>query len=401
MSIRVGVVGTGFIGRGAVDLIGKTPGMCVSRVLTRREFDGVRGIGAGMLTHSPEQLADESDIIVECSGDAVHATKVLDEIARAGLPIITMDAELQVTTGSYFASRTYFTEADGDQPGCLARLKAEAESMGFVPWVYGNIKGYLNRNPSREDMVYWSARQDLTLDQCTAFTDGSKLEIEQVLVANGLNADILEGGMDGGKVDDLKDIDYLATLARSRSRPLSDYALCAKAPPGVFLLADHELAHRIAGYGPFEKLMTRQGYCLLVRTYHLTFMEIPRTIDHVIRDRPPLLNNSTEPRYGAAAIAKVPLKPGRTIQRALGSFEVRGAAASIRANPNHVPICLMNDAVIRREVGPDQPIRFDDVELPESRALEIYLEIRRAACAAPVGTTVDISSAMPIQHQSI
>jgi hypothetical protein len=34
---------------------------------------------------------------------------------------------------------------------------------------------------------------------------------------------------------------------------------------------------------------------------------------------------------------------------------------------------------MRREVGPDRPILFEDVDLPESRALEIYLEIREEA----------------------
>ena len=53
-------------------------------------------------------------------------------LVRAGRPVVTMDSELQVTTGSYFVGQGYITEADGDQPGCLARLHEErggAESV--------------------------------------------------------------------------------------------------------------------------------------------------------------------------------------------------------------------------------------------------------------------------------
>jgi predicted homoserine dehydrogenase-like protein len=378
-TVRVGIVGTGFIARGAAEVINKNPGMAVSRVLTRRPLVGIDGFDREVLTQSAAELADESDVIVEASGDAIHATAVLDEIARASLPIITMDSELQVTTGSYFANRTYLTESDGDQPGCLARLKIEAEQMGFTPLALVNIKGYLNHNPTREDMAYWAAKQGLSLDSVVSFTDGTKLQIEQVLVANGLDADMVRDGFVGGEVEDLMDTDYLADLARERGRPISDFVVCRKAPPGVFLLGEHPQMRRLPEYGPFAKLMTSQGVGMLLRSYHLCHLEIPRTIEHVIHDRPPLLNNSTRPRAGVGAVPKVVLKPGQVIERALGSFEARGVGLSIEDHPDHVPICLLADAVMRREVGPDRPILFEDVDLPESRALEIYLEIREEA----------------------
>ena len=55
------------------------------------------------------------------------------QVIKAGLPVVTMDAELQVTTGSYFAKKGFITEAEGDQPGCLAALDEEARQMGFLP----------------------------------------------------------------------------------------------------------------------------------------------------------------------------------------------------------------------------------------------------------------------------
>ena len=39
-------------------------------------------------------------------------------------------------------------------------------------------------------MLHWSRRNGISLPMVTAFTDGTKLQIEQALVANGLGATI-------------------------------------------------------------------------------------------------------------------------------------------------------------------------------------------------------------------
>ena len=41
--------------------------------------------------------------MVECSGDPIHATYVLEKALEAGLPAVTMDSELQITTGSWLS----------------------------------------------------------------------------------------------------------------------------------------------------------------------------------------------------------------------------------------------------------------------------------------------------------
>ncbi|PIU23053.1 MAG: NAD(P)-dependent oxidoreductase, partial [Chloroflexi bacterium CG08_land_8_20_14_0_20_45_12] len=79
-----------------------------------------------------------------CSGDPVYATKVLSEVIVAGIPVITMDSELQITTGSWLSKKGLITEAEGDQPGSIAVLYKDVLAMGFEPLVLGNIKGFLN-----------------------------------------------------------------------------------------------------------------------------------------------------------------------------------------------------------------------------------------------------------------
>lgn len=375
---RIGIVGTGFIARAALRRITANPGMEVSRILTRRPIESVEELPAELLTRSTAQFIDDCDVVLEVSGDAVHGTDVLLHAVAADRTIVTMNSELQVTTGSHFARvARYFTEADGDQPGATARLRLDVESAGFEALAYVNIKGFLNLDPSLEDMRFWAQRQGLALDQVVSFTDGTKLQIEQAFVANGLGADIVRDGMIGKQVRELRDTDFLVDAARVAGGPISDFVLCPSAPPGVFLLARSEHADALGDYGPTAKLRTAGGQAyLMLRPHHLCPLEIPRTLIEIERGAPPLLNNSTSPRIGVAAVVKGPLRAGKVVPRAIGSFEFRGMAVRIVEHPQHVPLCLLADARLKRDMAAGEIVQFDDVELPPGAALSLYLSLR-------------------------
>jgi len=215
---KIGVSGTGMIARGFVRLIKKHyPDMEISRVLTRRPLSTMADFPlADVLTNSLDELIDHSDLIVECSGDVFHGTSVIERAFEAGLQVVTVNAELQVTTGSFLAGRGFLTEAEGDQPGSLAALHEDALQMGFQPLVYGNMKGYLNHDPSPEDMAYWANRQGISVDQTTSFTDGTKVQIEQVIIGNGLGATITRQGMEGLASTNLDDSASLLGMMAER-----------------------------------------------------------------------------------------------------------------------------------------------------------------------------------------
>ena len=183
--------------RGIAHVIERSP-FTLSRVLTRRPVESVHGLpGHNVITQNIAELVDSSDLVVVCCGDPVHVTEVVEQAIEAGLPIVTMDSEFHITTGSWFVDKGLVTEAEGDQPGCLAALRRDALAMGFKPLVYGNIKGFLNHAPSETDMEYWANKQGLSVAQTTSFTDGTKVQIEQAFVANAFDADIYWPGLLG------------------------------------------------------------------------------------------------------------------------------------------------------------------------------------------------------------
>ncbi|UJF32086.1 NAD(P)-dependent oxidoreductase [Paenibacillus hexagrammi] len=373
---RIGLVGTGFIARGLLLLLSSMPDMEVTAVLTRRKLNECTEVPLPhVLTNSIQELLAKSDLIVECSGDVIHATGVIAKAMEAALPVVTMDAELQVTTGSFFVSKGYITEAEGDQPGCLAALKANVESMGFKPLVYGNIKGFLNLNPPLEDMLYWGKRSGISLQMVTSFTDGTKVQIEQALVANGLGTGIAKDGLLGTAAEDLQEgAEVLAAEAKRLGKPIADYLLSAKSPPGVFITAEHDerqkdaLAYFKMGKGPFYTLL---------QPYHLCHLEVVKTIRRTLLGEAPLLNNSASPKISVAAVAKRALTPGTVIKKGIGSFDVRGIAVDIAANPNHIPIGLLSYAVVKEHIEPGQILQFRDVDIPDSLASLAWQDIMK------------------------
>ncbi|MEL6167676.1 MAG: NAD(P)-dependent oxidoreductase [Pseudomonadota bacterium] len=382
---KIGLSGTGFIARGMYGVIESTPDLSVSRILTRRPVAAsAPTFPEEKLTNAVEDLVDGCDIVVECSGDALHAAHVLQAAGEAGRPAITMNSEAQVTIGSGLVRRGYqLTEAHGDQPGCLAELDAEAREMSFTPLAYVNLKGFLNENPTPEDMEYWGTKQGLSLQQVTSFTDGSKLQIEQVLVANGLGARLAKPGLIGGKVEDLRELDYLAEAARATGAAISDYVLNPGGPPGILLLCESAVADTAEGYMPLTRLKTKGDTAyVILRPHHLCHLEIVKTIRSVLRGDPPLLTNGTNPVALAAAIVKQPLGAGHVFAKAVGGFDIRASAFEFADAPDAVPANLLDGAQLKHAVEPGHVLTWADLDVPDSLALTLWLEGTREPMAA-------------------
>ncbi|MGB5312020.1 MAG: hypothetical protein WBN38_08120 [Polyangiales bacterium] len=377
--IRVGVAGTGFIARRLFDSLRLMDDLQVSVALTRRALDSVQNAPAEVrLTHSTQELLDSSDIVVECSGDPIHAAEVIRDALAAGLPVVTMNSEFHVTCGSHFVGKGFLSEANGDQPGVQAQLHDELVGMGFRPLVYGSMKGFLNPNPSLKEMLYWSERQGFRVQQTTSFTDGTKVQIEQAFVANAFGASIAKPGLLAVQNDSADAATRaLAEAAVELGHPISDFTVVPGQAPGVFVIATIAESQRPVlaalkmGEGPFYTF---------IRPYHLCALEIPNTLRRAMQGQPVLLNNSARPTIGVAAVAKRRLQAGERIETGIGSFQVRGTAVRFCDEPRHLPIGLLYGATVTRPVEPEQMLTVDDVDLPDSYARDITLELIRDAC---------------------
>jgi predicted homoserine dehydrogenase-like protein len=364
------VVGTGFIASGLLALCGARTDVRVTAQLTRRPLSQVRCSRPELLTQSLDEVLSVSDVVVECSGSVGHAAEVVAGAMAAGKPVVTMNSEFHVTVGSHFVGSGLLTEAEGDQSGSLAALAEEAREMGFEPRLYGNTKGFLNLDPTPEDMAYWAAKQGISVDQVTAFTDGTKVQIEQALVANGLGGTIVRRGLLGPRVETVAEgVDRLWSEAEAVGRPCADFVVTPQWPGSIFISATHPSADAATlryfklGEGPLHTL---------VRPYHLCFLEIGKTLARLREGRGVLLDNSASPRISVAAVAKRDLAAGTPIPRGIGSFLVRGESVLLAEEPEHVPIGLLEGAVVKSSVQAGQTLTWNEVEVPESLALTAW-----------------------------
>lgn len=368
---RIGLIGSGFISKGLVMLIEQRADLQVHKVLTRSRIDERCDFPRqDLLTNSPDDLIDGSDLILEASGDVISSTGVLERAMSRSIPVITMNAELQITTGSYLAAKGFITEAEGDQPGCLAALSEEIIQMGLSPLVYGNLKNFLNHNPTLNEMRFWAEKSGNSVANITSFTDGTKVQIEQALVANGLGAAIIKQELRGLAADDVEaGAIELAKDAKAIGMPVSDYLLSPKIPPGVFVTAECEPCHKVylryykMGEGPFYTF---------IRNYHLCHFEAMKTIDRVLGGGKVLINNTLRPLISVAALAKRDLPAGYLIKRAIGSFDLRGVAVNIKDQPDHVPIGLLQNAKLIKDVRMGEMISFELASVQDSLALQCW-----------------------------
>ena len=373
---RIGIVGTGFVSRHFTLELMRRPQYRLSKVLTRRRPEASADYPLpDALTNSLDELIETSDLIFECTGDVAHAAAAIGPALDAGKPVVTLNAEFHAAIGSHFVDRGLLSEAEGDQPGCLAALHEEAVALGFKPLVYGNMKAFLNRHPSADDMRHWGAKQGFSLPMVTAFTDGTKLQIEQCLVANGLRAGIAREELTGLETKDLQHAaSELGKAADRLGYPISDYILHPDLQHGVFIVARHDERQRL----PLKNLKLGDGpYYLLVKDYCLVHLEVFKTIDRVLHQGPALLNNGHAPRIGVAAVAKRDLAAGTVIERGCGSFDLRGIAVNLADRPDHLPIGLANGIRLRHALVKDAILTMNDVEMPEGEAYAIWQSIAR------------------------
>jgi predicted homoserine dehydrogenase-like protein len=374
----VGIVGTGFLARGLARAIHRSDDFILGPVLTRRKETSLPEFPDGSLVASIDSFVERSELVIECTGDALHATEAIDRALLAGRPVVTMDAEWHVTAGSFYRSRGLVTEAEGDQPGSLAALAEDCRAMGFEPAVYVSVKKYLDLNPTPDQMTAFATRHGISVPMTTSFTDGSKLHIEQALLANGLGVDMVRPKMLGPVTSRMEDgLKILAMAAEAQGGAIADYVLTPEAPGAVLILARHSpqeaasLSHLKMGDGPFYRM---------VRPYHLCHLEVLKTLRRIAAGGGVLLDNGPRPTFGVAAVAKRCLQSGDRIGRGLGSFAVRGECVRIAESVGHLPITLMQDVVVRRAIEPGERILRQDVDMPDSRALRAWLAVE-AACA--------------------
>ncbi|GMA38489.1 NAD(P)H-dependent oxidoreductase [Mobilicoccus caccae] len=400
--IKVGIAGPGFMAKGLINHITNTKtGMSVAVVFARTPDKGVAALenagidaerivvvdtadeidrasenGQVAVTSSYEAMTDCSAIecVVDCTGSVEFGCHLALATLAGRKHLVLMNAEVDATVGPILAKK--FTEAglvytgcDGDQPGVQMNLIRFVRGLGLTPLVAGNIKGLQDpyRNPTTQEGFAKQWGQDPHM--VTSFADGTKVSVEQALVANAAGLSVHQRGClqrdHRGHVDELTgmyDVEELKELGGA-----VDYVVGSKPGPGVYVLATHDdpkQQHYLnlykLGEGPLYSFYT---------PYHLCHFEVPNTVARAV-----LLGDATiaplpqAPKVEVITVAKKDLKAGETLD-ALGGYTYYGECekAPVAKASNLIPVGLAEGCVLTRDIAKDEAISYADVTVPTGR----------------------------------
>lgn len=394
--IEVTVVGLGFMGFGFISLMQKVPGIRVPLVISRRpnearcflESHGFKVATANnhnnikdlaskgyvCISDNLDLLKDyENDVVVSMTGTIDYETKVALATLNAKKHLITMNVELQATLGTELKrladqNGVIITDVLGDQPGCLARLIAKVELMGFKPILAGNLKRFMNRHATQAMMKPWADDKGVSVRQITSFTDGTKQSLEMTLVANYLDMGVMQFGMNGPKVEEIKDVLNAFDWDALPEEGVVDYVLGRNLFPGIFVVAEHLDPHQTK-YLRYLSLGEGPRY-VLFEPYHLCHLEVAETIAGVMISGQETINNGLNPRTQTFAVAKFNLQQGQILD-GIGGDHTYGSVDNIESSRDLLPMGFTDGAIVKRNIYPDQPIELSDVTLPINTATKL------------------------------
>jgi predicted homoserine dehydrogenase-like protein len=395
--VRVALVGAGVTGRMiTLHLLTPVPGMRLVAIANRTVSRAVEAFRAAGVENVPGVTdcaalearvarlqpsvvedarlvceADGIDVVVEVTGTVEFGAQVVMHALRHRKHVVLVNAELDSTLGPILKvhadkAGVVITNTDGDEPGVAMTLLRYLRSLGLRPVAAGNLKGMIDRYRTPDTQREFAARHHQDPAKVTSFADGTKLSMEAAILANATGFRAGQRGMFGPACAHVREMAQRLPPELLLSGGLVDYALGAEPHTGAFVIVheDHprkrqELAYYKMGEGPFYVFYT---------PYHLPHVQLASTIA-----RAALLRDATVAPLGGpvcevATVAKRDLLAGEVLD-GVGGFRTYGVIenAAPFAAERLLPMGVSEGCRLLKPVPKDQPVRYDDVELPPGR----------------------------------
>jgi len=389
----IAVVGAGYVGTGVVHAIAQSPGMNPAIVVNRntdRAIAALAGVGVSakdvIVSDSADELASAIrsghpavtshagvlvdlpiDVVVEATGALNYGTETILAVLDAGTHVVSFNAECDALLGWLFHERArsndvIYTIADGDQPGVLFRLQQEVERMGFEVTASLNCKRHLNVHQNPETGAGYAARDTTSSHMTTAFGDGTKMQVEQAVVANATGLIPDKRGMHGIESTVANAAIDIPAVLSAPGRV--DFTLGGDFGAGVGIVARHPNHDLHEQAMRFYKMGDGPDY-FFFRPYHLVHLEIPTTIAELLLDNEPLVTIDAPHVAEVVAMAKKDLVEGEDLD-CIGGFSAYGHIDTAANAAGYLPVGLVEYASMTADVAQDEPIPLSSVSLDTS-----------------------------------
>ena len=258
---------------------------------------------------------------------------------------------------------------DGDQPGTMMNLYRFVKTIGYNPVLVGNMKGLQDFYRTPDTQREFAAKHGLSPKMATSFADGTKISMENTLVANATGFGVGRRGMYGPKCDHVNESKDLFSLDKLLNGGIVDYILGAEPGPGVFVLGYSDDPHR-KPYMRYYKLGEGPLY-VFYTPYHLASLEVPITAARAVLFQDASVTPIAGPVCDVITVAKRDLKAGEVLD-GIGGFNCYGMIENTKTcqNDNLLLMGLSEGCLLKNDIPKDQAITNGDVEMPESRLVD-------------------------------
>jgi len=383
-NVKVGLVGAGQMGQGIVAQISKMYGVDLVCIVDRNQnqlenaSDRYRNSKNNELVCSDNisALDDiELDIVIEATGTPAAGAAVAKNVLSRGINLILLNVETEATIGLALRkeaekNEAIITVADGDEPVAALDLYNFATELSFEVVSIGKGKNNpFNRYATPDLLAKEATSKKMNPKMLTSFVDGSKTMVEMAALANFLDFKIDIDGMhgieatyeninqyyipkkDGGLLENLQVVDFAFGIA-----------------PGVFAViyseddyVNYEMEYLKMGKGPFWTL---------ARPYHLTSLEIPRTIRHIMLEKYSKLS-ATSWNVEVVAYAKQDIEPGTNLG-SIGGDYIYGKAQKAISSKGFLPLGIAEDNIVNKLIKKGEPLMVGDVDAQDNVLCEYW-----------------------------
>ncbi|MCL6517471.1 SAF domain-containing protein [Alicyclobacillus sp.] len=410
--IRVGFVGSGRMGTGAICQIAHMRGMTVSVIADIQAERAIRAFSLSgyrpddvVVTNKLSTAADavrqghpvvtedanlvpqlDVEVVVDATGSPELGARIAFQSIQHRRHIVMLNVESDVVIGPILHrmaqnAGVVYTVSSGDEPGLIAELYdryaglgLEVVAVGKTPTSLGSFDRYATPDSLEEEARALGVNPHFLV----TFRDATKTMIEMACVSNytGLVPDIR--GMHG-PIAGVEEIPRLFKLESEggllHRRGVVDYARPLMTPdgrvdfmrsvtPGVFLVVRTEHPQIQADLQYFDVVSGGDGYYLLYTPYHLVTTEIPISIAHAALYQHPTVVAKDGLVTEVIAAAKRDLHAGEVVTgQGESQFYALNDLYAVAKQERLVPFGLLPGARLRCSVKRDQVITYDMVDL--------------------------------------
>ncbi len=337
-----------------------------------------------------ELIKADTEVVIECTGIPEAGAKHALAAIESGRHVVMVTVEADSLVGPLLCERAaragvVYSMAYGDQPALVCEMIDWARTCGFEVIAAGKGTKYLPEYRHSTPDTVWE-HYGFTAEQITvggfnakmfnSFLDGTKSAIEMAAIANatglvpqdeGLGfpavgvdrlADVLKPRLAGGVLTRSPTVEVVSSLNRDGSPVAGDLRW------GVYVTFKAPTEYVKDCFSQYGLTTDSSGfYTALYRPNHLIGLELNISVaSAALRREPTGASNQFIADVGAAA--KRDLETGDILDGE-GGFTVMGklVTASQSVSRRIFPMGLTSGARIRRPVGRDQLITYDDVEI--------------------------------------